>query len=106
MNLKSLVHREICEGMTEEQVASSVGVSLRTIEDILKGKDPKVRSIWEAFARYFRMDVDFLRTGESTYVKREHHVLSLPVEKDGTVLYSVARHRQPESGGTGGITQA
>ncbi|HKY70995.1 MAG TPA: LexA family transcriptional regulator [Nitrospira sp.] len=70
MNLKSLVHREICEGMTEEQVASSVGVSLRTIKSILTGKDPKIRSIWENFARYFRMDVEFLRTGESRYVKR------------------------------------
>jgi len=70
MNLKSLIHREICEGMTEEQVASSVGVSLRTLKDILRGKDPQIRAAWEKFARYFRMDVEFLRIGERAYAKR------------------------------------
>lgn len=74
MNLKSLLHREICEGMTEEQLASSVGVSLRTIKGILTGKDPQICAIWERFARYFRMDVEFLRTGESTYAKRRGQV--------------------------------
>lgn len=67
MSLKSLLHRELCEGMTEEEVASAVGVSLGTIMGILRGKDPKVRTIWQKFGRYFRMDVDFLRSGESTY---------------------------------------
>jgi SOS-response transcriptional repressor LexA len=56
--------------MTEEQVASSVGVSLRTLKDILRGKDPQIRAAWENFARYFRMDVEFLRIGERAYVKR------------------------------------
>jgi SOS-response transcriptional repressor LexA len=69
MNLKSLVHRELAEGMTELQVASAVRVPLRTLTAILAGKDPENRAIWEQFARYFRMDVDFLRTGESTYAK-------------------------------------
>jgi CBS domain-containing protein/transcriptional regulator with XRE-family HTH domain len=67
MNLKSLLHRELCEGTTEQEIASSVGVSLRTITNILRGKTPTVRTIWEKFARYFRMDVDFLRSGDSTY---------------------------------------
>ena len=69
MNLKSLVHRELAEGMTELQVASAVRVPLRTLTAILEGKDPENRAIREQFARYFRMDVDFLRTGESTYAK-------------------------------------
>jgi SOS-response transcriptional repressor LexA len=69
MNLKSLVQRELAEGMTELQVASAVRVPLRTLTAILAGKDPENRAIWEQFARYFRMDVDFLRTGESTYAK-------------------------------------
>ncbi len=64
MNLKSLIHRELGEGMTEKELASAVRVPLRTIINILSGKDPKDPDIWEQFARYFRMDVDFLRTGE------------------------------------------
>lgn len=67
MNLKNLLHREISEGMTEEQIASAVGVARSTIVDILTGKDPNVRAIWEQFAKYFRMDVDVLRGGGSTY---------------------------------------
>jgi SOS-response transcriptional repressor LexA len=67
MNIKSLLHRELCEGSTEQEIASSVGVSLRTITDILRGKNPTVRAIWGKFGRYFRMDVDFLRSGDSTY---------------------------------------
>lgn len=67
MNLKTLLHREISEGMSEEQMASAVGVSLGTITDILTGKNPTLLAIWDKFARYFRMDVDFLQTGQSTY---------------------------------------
>lgn len=67
MDLKSLLHRELCEGTTEQEIASSVGVSLRTITDTLRGKNPTVRAIWEKFGRYFRMDVDFLRSGKSMY---------------------------------------
>ena len=67
MNLRGLLHRELCEGMTEEEIASAVGVSLGTIMDILRGKNPKVRAIWQKFGRYFRMDIDFLQSGESRY---------------------------------------
>jgi SOS-response transcriptional repressor LexA len=67
MTLKGLLQRELCEGMTEKDIASAVGVSVGTIIDILRGKNPKVRAIWEKFGRYFRMSVEFLRTGESTY---------------------------------------
>lgn len=64
MNLKGLVHRELGEGLTEKELASAVGVPLRTLTNILTDKDPQNSAVWEKFARYFRMDVDFLRTGE------------------------------------------
>ena len=63
MNLKGLVHRELGEGLTEEELASAVGVSVRTIADILVDELPQDPTIWEQFARYFRMDADFLRSG-------------------------------------------
>ncbi|MEP6960067.1 MAG: S24 family peptidase [Nitrospirota bacterium] len=63
MNLKSLVHRELGEGLTEEELASAVGVSLRTIADILVNELPQDPAIWEQFARYFRIHADFLRSG-------------------------------------------
>jgi SOS-response transcriptional repressor LexA len=61
--LKSLVHRELGEGLTEEELASAVGISVRTIANILADELPQDPAIWEHFARYFRMDVEFLRTG-------------------------------------------
>ncbi len=63
MDLKGLVHRELGEGLTEEELASAVGVSVRMIADILVGEFPQDPAIWEYFARYFRMDADFLRSG-------------------------------------------
>ena len=63
MDLKGLVHRELGEGLTEEELASAVGVSVRMIADILVGEFPQDPAIWEQFARYFRMDADFLRSG-------------------------------------------
>ena len=47
MNLKSLVHRELGEGLTVEELASTVGVSVRTIEDILTDELPQDPVIWE-----------------------------------------------------------
>ena len=63
MNLKSLVHRELGEGLTEEELAGAVGVSVRMIENILTDEMPQDPTIWEAFARYFRIHADFLRSG-------------------------------------------
>jgi SOS-response transcriptional repressor LexA len=63
MNLKGLVHRELGEGMTEKELASSVGVSVETIANILADQLPQDRTTWEHFARYFRIDVDFLQIG-------------------------------------------
>lgn len=67
MNLKGLIHRELGEGLTEEELASAVGVSVRTIVNILADKLPQDPAIWETFARYFRMDADFLRSGGPPY---------------------------------------
>ncbi|MBX3329735.1 MAG: helix-turn-helix domain-containing protein [Nitrospira sp.] len=63
MNLKGLVHRELSEGLTEEELASAIGVSAQTIANILIDKLPQDPTIWKSFARYFRMDADFLRVG-------------------------------------------
>ena len=67
MNLKSLVHRELGEGLTEDELASAVGVSVRTIADILADELPQDPAIWEQFARYFRIHADFLRSGGPPY---------------------------------------
>jgi SOS-response transcriptional repressor LexA len=67
MNLKGLIHRELGEGMTEKELASAIDVSLQTLENILANKFPEDPARWEKFARYFRMDVDLLRTGESAH---------------------------------------
>ncbi len=69
MNLKGLVHRELGEGLTEKELASVVGVPVRTIANILIGKLPHEPAIWDKFARYFRMDIDFLRTGMSAHTR-------------------------------------
>ena len=63
MNLKGLVQRELGEGLTEEELASAVGVSVRTIANILVDELPQDPANWEHFARYFRAHADFLRFG-------------------------------------------
>jgi len=63
VNLKGLVQRELGEGLTEEELASAVGVSVRTIANILVDELPQDPAIWEHFARYFRTHADFLRFG-------------------------------------------
>jgi SOS-response transcriptional repressor LexA len=63
MNLKGLIHRELGEGLTEEELASAVGVTVRTIANILADELPQDPAIWETFARYFRIHADFLRSG-------------------------------------------
>lgn len=83
MNLKSLAHRELGEGMTEKELASLIQVPLRTLSKILADKDPQDPAIWEKFARYFRMDVDVLRTGEPVHLGTTH---GLP----GSTHYSAA----------------
>jgi transcriptional regulator with XRE-family HTH domain len=67
VDLKGLVHRELGEGLTEEELASAVGVSVQTIANILADELPRDSRTWEHFARYFRMDADFLRVGGPPY---------------------------------------
>ena len=66
MNLKGLIQRELAEGVTEKELASAIGVSMQTIENILTDKFPEDDAKWKKFSKYFRKDVDFLRTGGST----------------------------------------
>jgi len=54
--------------MTEQELASAAGVSVRTLENILDDLSPEDPATWGKFARYFRMDVELLRTGESAHV--------------------------------------
>ena len=63
MNLKGLIHRELGEGLTEKELAAAVGVAPRTIDRILANKPLNDPAIWHQFAKYFRMDADFLRAG-------------------------------------------
>ena len=76
MNLKSLVHWELSQGITEKQLASAIGIPLRTLTNILANKEPHTRAMWEQFGKYFRMHVDFLRTGESSYAKTRRELAS------------------------------
>lgn len=69
MNLKGLVHRELGEGLTEQELAAAIQVPVRTLTNILAGKPPQDPAVWDKFARYFRMDVEFLRTGEPAHAR-------------------------------------
>lgn len=66
MNLKGLIYRELGEGLGENELAAAIGVSRQTIENILSDKMPNDITLWKKFSTYFRMDVEFLLTGEST----------------------------------------
>lgn len=85
VNLKGLIHRELGEGMRENELASAIGVPLRTLTNILTDKDSEDSAIWEKFARYFRMDVDFLQTGEPAF-------LSTLLELPSSTYHSAAGH--------------
>ena len=63
VNLKSLMQREMSEGLTEEELASTVGVSVQTITEILADNLTHDPAIWDQFALYFHMDVNILRSG-------------------------------------------
>ena len=67
MNVRSLILRELEEGMTEEELASAIDVSPQTLRDIIGNEFPEDSAVWDKFTRYFRMDVDVLQTGGSTH---------------------------------------
>jgi SOS-response transcriptional repressor LexA len=85
MNLKNLAHRELSDGMTEKELASLIRVPVRTLSKIMADQDPQDPAIWEKFARYFRMDVEVLRTGAPAYLGTAY---GLP----GSGRYSAAGH--------------
>lgn len=74
MNLKSLIQRELTEGTAEKELASTIGVPTRTIDNILADTFPEDPAEWGKFSKYFRMDVEFLRTGESTHSITIHNL--------------------------------
>lgn len=67
MNVRSLILRELEEGMTEEELASVIEVSPQTLTNILANEFPEDSAVWDKFMKYFRMDVDVLRTGGSAH---------------------------------------
>lgn len=67
MNVRSLILRELEEGMTEEELASAIEVSPQTLTNIIANEFPNDSAVWGKFTRYFRMDVDILQTGGSTH---------------------------------------
>ena len=66
MNVRSLILRELEEGMTEEELASVMEVSPETLTNIIANEFPEDPAVWDKFTRYFRMDMDVLQTGGST----------------------------------------
>ncbi|HEU4685000.1 MAG TPA: helix-turn-helix transcriptional regulator, partial [Nitrospira sp.] len=107
MNLKGLIYRELGEGLTEQEMASSVGVSERTIASILVDQPPKDPAIWEKFAQYFRIHADFLRSGspphsgglfeltESTHLSPVGELRMVPLLKWDQVDQMFARDETP-----------
>ena len=64
MNLQTLIHYQLSEGLTEQELAADIGVSNYTILRILKGRKPKDPEILRKLACYFRMDVNLLQFGK------------------------------------------
>ena len=67
VNAKGLILRELGEGMTEEELASVIGVSPQTLTSIIADEFPEDSAVWGKISRYFRVDVDVLQTGGSTH---------------------------------------
>jgi len=107
VHLKGLVHRELGEGLTEEQLASAVGVSVRTIANILVDDLPEDPAIWEQFAQYFRIHADFLRSGghphaeglfeltENTYHSPVGQMRKVPLLRWNQIDQMVTREEPP-----------
>ncbi|MEO8048711.1 MAG: helix-turn-helix transcriptional regulator [Nitrospirota bacterium] len=86
MELRSLIHKELSDGLDEEELGASIGVSHEAIKHILAGGDPESVEAWRKFAAYFRMDLDFLRFGKSKLATSHSELLS-PNPATGTVQY-------------------
>jgi SOS-response transcriptional repressor LexA len=106
MNLKGLIHRELGEGLTEKELAAAVGISPRTIDRILANKPPSDPAIWHQFAKYFRMDADFLRAGSPRKVagrsKKTGMAPAVPMRKVPLVSWeAIGRMAAGEGNATG-----
>jgi SOS-response transcriptional repressor LexA len=76
MELIRLIYRALSDGLTEEELSASIGVSTETIKRILEGEVPKDSETWERIASYFHMDLDSLRFGQSPSVAASEQLLS------------------------------
>lgn len=56
--MKTLIEREIEKGVSRRALASRVGVSLGTVQNILYGDTEIKNSTLEKFARYFKVPID------------------------------------------------
>lgn len=95
--LENLIQYELSEGLTEQELADSIGVPKFTILGILKGRDPKSPDIWKKLACYFHMDVDSLRFGKlglaQAQEKDESHVdRSKPYRKVPILFWGQIRY--------------
>lgn len=86
MELKSLIHKELSEGLDEEELAASIGVSREVIKRILLGGIPKDVKTWKKFAAYFHMELDALQFGK-TKLTASHSELLSPNPVTETVHY-------------------
>ncbi|MGH7146719.1 MAG: S24 family peptidase [Nitrospiraceae bacterium] len=86
MELRSLIHKELSDGLDEEELGASIGVSHEIIKQILAGGHPEGLETWKKFAAYFRMDLDFLRFGKSRLATSHSELLS-PNPVTETVKY-------------------
>jgi SOS-response transcriptional repressor LexA len=62
VNLQGLIRRELAEGLTEEELAFTIGVEVPMITRTLTD-GPQDPAVLEKCARYFRIHADFLRYG-------------------------------------------
>jgi len=86
MELRSLLYKEISDGLDEEELGASIGVPHEIIKQILAGGHPESLETWRKFAAYFRVDLDFLRFGKSKLASSHSELLS-PNPVTETVQY-------------------
>lgn len=71
-------------------MATAIGVSRQTIENILSDTFPKDIALWKKFAKYFRLDVEFLLTGQSI-----PHATLLKLSEDGHRSNTIEMRKVP-----------
>jgi DNA-binding XRE family transcriptional regulator len=71
-------------------LATAIGVSRQSIENILSDTFPKDIALWKKFAKYFRLDVEFLLTGQSI-----PHATLLKLSEDGHRSNTIEMRKVP-----------